>query len=117
MDETKLQIIALAWSLIGITILLGLSIFVPPEKINIIDANNNVGETVVITGDVIAASYRENVNFISIEDSSSNITIVFFEKPNFEVGKGDKIYAKGKIQIYKNELELIAQEIRCIDCG
>lgn len=117
MDETKLQIIALAWSLIGITILLGLSTFILAEKINIIDANTKIGETVTITGYVIKASYRENVNFISVEDDTDNITIVFFEKPDFEVGKGDTIYAKGKIQTYKNELELIAQQIWCINCG
>ncbi|MEK6923380.1 MAG: OB-fold nucleic acid binding domain-containing protein [Nanoarchaeota archaeon] len=117
MDETKIQIITLAWSLIGITILLGLSVFISPEKINIIDANTKIGETVTITGDVIKASYRENVNFITVKDNSANITIVFFEKPNFEVAKGYKIYAKGKIQTYKNELELIAQQIWCINCG
>ena len=117
MDETKIQIIALAWSLIGISILLGISIFVQPEEINIIDANTEIGETVIITGDVISATYRDNVNFIDIKDDSSNITIVFFEEPTSKVSKGNTISAKGKIQVYKNGLELIAQEIWCINCG
>ena len=117
MDETKIQIIALSWSLIGISILLGIGIFIPSEKINIVDANTRIGETVIITGNVIKASYRDNVNFIDIKDESANITIVFFEELNFEVGKGDKISAEGKIQAYKNELELIAQQIWCINCG
>src|SRR3989338_8621228 len=117
MDETKIQIIALAWSLIGISILLGLSIFVLPEEINIIEANTEIGETVIITGDVISATYRDNVNFIDIKDDFSNITIVFFEEPTSKVSKGNTTSAKGKIQVYKNGLELIAQEIWCINCG
>ncbi|MBS3065403.1 MAG: OB-fold nucleic acid binding domain-containing protein [DPANN group archaeon] len=117
MGKDIILVIALCWSLIGLTLLLSIGLVYTPPTINISDATNKIDENVIVIGSVVKSSYQDSVNFITIRDVTGKIQIVFFDEPNFKVSKGDIIQVEGEIQEYERKTEIIAKEIRCIDCG
>jgi len=117
MKDRKLLVISLAWSLIGIFLLMLVAIFTEPQETLIANLEENLGKTVIVNGDVTKATYKENVAFIDIKDKTGKVSVVLFEKPAYQVVSGDAISVKGKVQIYKDELEIVADEIACLACG
>ena len=113
-DNTFLKL-SLAWSLIGIFLLLLLAYFSEPQAIKISDMEQNVGKSVVIFGTVENARYG-STSFIDLSDETGNTTIILFAEPQNKTQAGETIGAKGKVQFYKNNFELIADEIRCVKC-
>lgn len=114
-DRTLLKI-ALVWSLIGIFLLIIIALFTKPAIVQVSDLEQNLGKTVVVSGVIDRAVYKEKVAFIDLEDKSGMITVVIFDKVENKVFKNNLIQVKGKVQLYKGELEIIADEIICIKC-
>ena len=117
MKDRKLLVIALAWSLIGIFLLILFALFSEPEKIQLKDLQDNLGKTVVAEGDVTKATYLDTVAFIDLSDETGDALVVLFKQPAYKVSAGDVIAVKGKVQLYQNEIELVADEIICIACA
>lgn len=115
-DKTLIKI-ALAWSLIGIVALMFVSEYTEPPTIKIIELGDHMGKTVAIQGNVTRAIYSEKVTIFEVKDRTADIKVVVFEKMNKTISKGDEIKAYGKVKIYKNELEVIADRIECLRCG
>ncbi len=113
-DNTFLKI-SLVWSLIGLFLLLLLAYFSEPQVIKISDMEQNVGKSVVIFGTVENARYG-STSFIDLSDKTGNTTVVLFAEPQNKTQTGEQIGVKGKVQFYKNNFELIADEIRCVKC-
>jgi aspartyl-tRNA synthetase len=117
MKDRKLLVIALAWSLIGIFLLILVALFSEPEKILVKDLQDNLGKTVVLEGEVTKATYLDTVTFIDLSDDTGNALIVLFKQQTYEVISGDVIAVKGKVQLYQDEIELVADEIICMTCA
>ena len=115
-DKTLIKI-ALTWSLIGIVALLFVSEFHETEKINIIELGEYIGKIVYVQGNVTKTIYSDAVTIFEIEDNTGEIKVVAFEKMNKTINENDEIRAFGKVKIYKNELEVIADKIDCVKCG
>jgi len=115
MDDRTLVKISLAWSLIGVFVLIFIASYAEPEQIEIKNLENYVGKTVLIRGEVVGMSARESASFMGISDDSGNTTAVAFEKIT-NISIGNIVAVKGKVQLYKGEPELIASEIICISC-
>ena len=113
-DNTFLKI-SLAWSLIGLFALLLLATFAEPKIIKISEMEQNVGKSVVIFGTVNSLRYG-STSFLGLSDETGNTTVVLFAEPENKTQAGERIGVKGKVQFYKNNFELIADEIRCIKC-
>ena len=114
-DKTFLKI-ALAWSIIGIFLLILIANYTAPPELNIIELGENMGKTVVVDGIVDKTTYKKEVSFIDLKDSTGKITVVLFDNPAKKVYANDEIKVKGKISEYKGELEIIADEIFCVKC-
>lgn len=115
-DKTLIKI-ALAWSLIGIAALLFISEYSEPDRIKIIELGDHTGKIVYIQGIVAKTTYAEKVTIFEVDDGTSDIKVVAFEKMNKTIDKGDEIVVYGKVDTYKNELEVIANKIDCLKCG
>ncbi len=113
-DKTLIKI-ALAWSLAGLFALILLASFSEPAEIKISEMEQNAGKTVVIFGTVENAKYGKT-SFIELSDATGNTTAVIFDNPENKTKAGDYIGIKGKIQVYKGDFEIIADEIRCVGC-
>lgn len=115
MEDKTLIKIALVWSLLGLFILLLIAAFSEPATIKIAEMEQNVGKTVIIFGNVENTKYGRT-SFIDLSDVTGNTTAVIFDNPDNKTKIGDYIGVKGKIQVYKNNFEIIADEIRCVRC-
>jgi len=115
MDDRTLIKISLAWALIGIFALIFIASYGQPEQIKISELENNIGKTVLLQGKIFSITVKGDTGFIDLSDDTGNATIVAFEKIT-NITVGNTVAAKGKVQMYKGEPELIASEIYCVKC-
>lgn len=115
MDDRTLIKISLAWSLIGIFALILIASYSVPDQIKIKDLESYVGKTVSLQGEVLKINTKGSTTFIDFKDESGVITIVAFDKVQ-NITMNNTISVTGKVQLYKNELELIASKIICVKC-
>jgi len=117
MDDKTLVRISLIWSLIGILVLIAISLFAKPPTVSISALEDYLGKEVVIEGLVGDTTYQEDFSFIELKSKYDKVTVFAFENLDKKVYKNDEIRVKGKVQTYKGELEIIANEISCIKCA
>jgi DNA/RNA endonuclease YhcR with UshA esterase domain len=90
--------------------------FAQPPQLKVSDLENNVGKIIVLDANVSSASYKSDAVFMTLKDSTGQISAVYFGNPKYEIIKGDVISVKGKVQLYKGDLEIIIQELTCLSC-
>jgi len=119
MKEKTLLKYCIILSIVGLSILFIGTNSTEAKKIDIKDIEkNNIGDFVSITGTVKSKYYNGEHMFFDLEESDKKIHVVFFkntiEKNKInpeEIRNGDIIRVTGKIDIYKNKLEVIGQNI------
>jgi DNA/RNA endonuclease YhcR with UshA esterase domain len=116
MQERTLLIVALVWSLIGLFILLVLASFSQPAQLTINQLGDKVGKVVIVNANVASVGYNKDTAFLMLNDSTGEISAVFFGNPKYEIIEGDKVAIKGKVQLYKGEIEIVVQELSCLTC-
>lgn len=75
-----------------------------------------INEKVTIQGEITYLYVSKNGHvFLKIKDESGEIKVVVFKNSGlsrvYELEKGQKISVSGKIEEYKDELEIIAKDI------
>ncbi len=116
MKENKFLIIALVWSLIGLFILLVLASFSQPPQPTISQLGDNVGKVVVLNANVTSVNYKQDTVFLTLEDLTGSIPAIYFGNPKYEIIIGDFVAVKGKVQLYKGDVEIVVQELSCLTC-
>ena len=116
MKDKALLKLAFLWSLVGIIILICIAFFTEPELVDISELEDEIGKTIIIQGKVIETNYKSKVTFFSINDGTGEVTTVMFDTPSESLEADDKVQVKGKVEYYKGELEIIADEIVCLEC-
>jgi len=116
MQEYRLLAIALIWSVAGLMILLLLAIYAEPQQLQIAGLETEIGKIVAVTAEVESVSYKEDTFFMTLSDNTGKIKTVFFGNPSSEIIRGDSVAVKGKIQLYRGNLEIVIQELRCLSC-
>ena len=117
MQERTFTVIALIWSLVGLFVLLLLASYSQPPQVKINELEGNIGKIVVLENvSVSSISYKEDTVFLKLKDSTGEISAVFFGAPKYEIIKNDNITVKGKVQLYKGDLEIVIQELACLSC-
>ena len=76
-----------------------------------------VGKIVSVSADVSSIDYKEDTVFLKLRDSSGEISAVYFGNPKYEIISGDSVAVKGKVQLYKGDLEIIIQDLACLSCS
>lgn len=117
-SDQKLTKISLFTALIGIVMIYVVTVFVGPQNMSIKDIKeSDVGKQVTLNGTVFSMSENNGNVFIDLQDSTGNITVVMFErtargqKNVYTLKNDDKIIVEGQVNVYKNELEIIANKI------
>jgi len=117
MRERTFLIIAVIWSLIGLFVLLLLASFAEPPKLNVSELESQIGKIVELDAvNVASISYKEDAVFLTLEDSTGKISAVYFGNPKYEIIENDRIAVKGKVQLYKGDLEIIIEDLACLSC-
>ena len=116
MKERTFLIIAVVWSLIGLFVLLLFANFAQPPQLSIADLEQNVGKIVSVSANVSSIDYKADTVFLKLRDSTGEISAVYFGNPKYEIISGDSIAVKGKVQLYKGDLEIVIQDLACLSC-
>lgn len=113
--DSELAKIALACTLIGMSLIYIVANFIGPAQVEISSiTRDDVGKQVSVNGTVVSSSSNQNGDlFMTLSDGRTNITVVMFSRDadNFKPRAGEKINVVGQINEYKNVLEIIAKKV------
>ncbi len=114
LGEKHLALVAMACAVAGIGILFLLEVVTVAPEISIgqID-KSHIGETVSVSGKIDWVLQKEGFVLFTIEDGEKINAIKFSptETERNALGKGTWVTVVGKVQLYRNELEIIAEEV------
>ncbi|MEM7819527.1 MAG: OB-fold nucleic acid binding domain-containing protein [Candidatus Aenigmatarchaeota archaeon] len=120
-SDNSLIKISLTITLIGLIALFLIVHFIGPKEIEIGKINKDmIGQIVLLRANVESYFSNDGHIFIDAKDSTGTIKVVMFEneaKNNplvYYIEKNNTIEIRGKIQLYKNELEIVATSIKII---
>lgn len=97
-------------SIIGLGIIHISQSFIQPDKVEIDEIDETwIGNSVSINGTISSVYSSNETVFLTVEDDSGSITVVDFDRGNYS--RGSEIEAKGYVEVYQSELEIVADEI------
>lgn len=108
--------IAVLVSIIGILAIFVVKSYSSDLDVPISEANSYLGRSIAVSGEIKKVFISpSNTGFIDLEDNTGTITIVVFSSSKldivYDLKEGNTISVVGKVQEYKDELEIIAKEI------
>ena len=107
----KLLKISFIGAIVGIILLFIISENISINKISIDRIDESyIGRSVRFSGDVTKISSSEKFSSVEVD---GKILVVLFGKA--DLAKGDKIEVIGKVDEYKNKIEVVADSIRMMD--
>ncbi len=110
MEDKTIKIISLTMALVGIIGLAVISLQSGYTPTNIYEISESmIGKKVVVNGTIRSLSIKENNLFMSLEDSGI-IKIVMFNS-DIRANAGNRAVVYGRVNVYKNELEIVAEKI------
>ena len=113
--ERDLAIVAIVCGAIGISMLFAIENAVGPRAVSIAQLDESwAGERVSVTGNVEWVLQKDNFVMITLNDGGKINAIKFnpAEQERQIAYRGNKVEVVGKVEIYKQELEIVAGEIK-----
>ncbi len=109
--------LSLIVAIIGIVMIFAVSVFIEPEQVPIGSIEfSDSGRHVIINGTISEMSVSGGHIFLTVEDSTGSILVVMFERDAnqdvYNMKAGNNVVIEGQINVYKNELEIIARDIK-----
>lgn len=113
MKQEKIALIALLASISGILLLLAIAQTIEPKEMKIQEITiKEEGLQVKINARVEEFNQRQGIAFMQLYDGTGKIKAIAFKAEKFpELKKGMLADFEGKIQIYKEELELVVEKV------
>ena len=114
MHGKDLTRVALICSIIGIVALFFVVQFIEPQKIEVKNAENYVGQTVILTGRITEARVNSTA-FLKLEQNGYEITSVIFPRElrsiNLTSIRNKTVSVEGKLSVYKGDMEIIVKSL------
>ena len=113
MKQEKIALIALLASIAGILLLLAIAQTIEPKEMKIKEiAIKDEGIYAKVNARIEEFSQRQGIAFMQLYDGTGKIKAIAFKAEKFpELEKGMLAGFEGKIQIYKEELELVVEKV------
>jgi len=106
----KLFKISLAFSILGILLLLFLSNILEPKQINIGEIDNSrLNKKVKVSGEIFKIQDKQDFKILSIKDSTGKIDVLYNCGDNLK--QSLNITIVGKVQEYREYLQISADKI------
>lgn len=101
-------------SVLGLSLMYASSLYIEPPKVDIgsIDSSWN-GRPVTVEGEIQRYINASGNAFIDLGDTTGNIAVLKFEDAP-ELSKGERIAVEGNVELYRGEIEIIADKIEKI---
>lgn len=113
-SDQKLGKMSLLIAVVGIIMIYASTILIGSAEMKIGNiTGQDVGKNILVNGTVVSYNVNNGNIFIKLSDNTGNITVVMFERTarNQELNNGDIILVEGQVNVYKSELEIIANSI------
>jgi exonuclease VII large subunit len=117
-SDSQIKKISFAIAIIGIIGVVVASNFTGPETIELKDLDDDkIGHIIEVSGMIASFSTSDGHIFIDLTDGQNKIPVVMFErtargqKEVYSLVKGMNVTVKGKVLLYKNEIEIQADTI------
>jgi len=112
--EKQIATVAIICSMLGLAALFFLNTFIGPMPVNLQEIDHAlIGETISTHGKVVWVLQRDNFLLFTLENGTKLKAIKFsptiLEKTIVKPGTIVKV--SGKVELYKNEIEIVAGEI------
>lgn len=117
-SDKRLIYLSLAVSVAGLISLAALTITIEPKRVKISEiTSETIGQETVAEGLIGSYFAKDGHVFITLEDKASIKVVMFLREAEkqpwvYDLRKGDAIEVTGRVQLYKNELEIVASSIR-----
>lgn len=103
--------ISLVMAVIGLSMMYASSLYIQIEEVNVSEIERSwQGKNVIVQGEAVNVTESEGHLFFDLKDEESSILIVDFDSIK-EVSEGEKVEVTGKVEIYRGEIEIIAEQI------
>jgi hypothetical protein len=110
----KLKHLSLSFSVFGVLSLYLLSMLSQPSEISIAELPKYEGKLVTVEG-LVTSYYITKYGSQLITIKENNATTTLFLEESTEVEYGDKIRATGEVQKFKDDWEIIVENVRDIE--
>ena len=115
LSERMLAAVCMLCAVCGIAVLLYANTALAPPKTGIAEiGRSRVGDRVSVSGRIDWVLKQEGFSLFTLDDGKKIKVVRFSPSPeeNGLLEKGAMTTVFGKVQLYKNELEIVAEEIR-----
>ena len=112
MKDKKLIRLTLILSILGLVSLSIIADYSEPKSIKIISAEENIDRTVIISGKINNFISKPTVTLFNLVDNTGKIKAVSFQDISW-VKKCSEAEVTGDIALYKGQLEIIVDSIKC----
>ena len=100
-------------AILGITLLIIISdkISIPQSSISSI-TKTDVNKYIKINGIVKNIIKKGSIIILDLEDKTAKIRVVLFKSENIGIEKGSFIEVEGKVSLYEDQLQILAETIK-----
>ncbi len=119
-SDKKLTYFSLAISIIGFLAMVSITLGIEPRQVAVSEiTSETIGQEIITQGMIGSYFTNEGNVFIELKNRTSMKIVMFSREAGkqpwvYDLRKGDLIAVQGKVQVYKNELEIIANKISAI---
>tara|TARA_Y100000310_G_scaffold343563_2_gene451818 strand:+ start:469 stop:816 length:348 start_codon:yes stop_codon:yes gene_type:complete len=112
MDDKKVSIISLIFSLLGVLIILYLSENTLPPFYQISEIDESLlDQTIFTTGEISLIKETNGLFIFILKGNNSKILVIATKEQELQLDKNKKVNLIGKVLKYRGELEIKAEEI------
>ena len=117
MDDKKLTKLSLILSLVGLILIYYITTVIEVKAFAISDIDKSmIDRDVKVSGEIANVIKTDKVLILLVKDESSSISVVSFDPEEIpKIKEGQFIEVTGKVALYKNKLEIIADSINTND--
>ncbi|MBI2233374.1 MAG: OB-fold nucleic acid binding domain-containing protein [Candidatus Aenigmarchaeota archaeon] len=119
-SDKKLIYISLIISMVGFLSMVAITMAIEPRYVSVSQITSEMTGQEITTRGIIDSYFTNEGNvFITLKNRTSVKVVMFSREAGkqpwvYDLRKGDSIAVEGKVQIYKNELEIVADKITAI---
>lgn len=122
MSDSQIKKISLTVVVAGLLLIFIAAALAGPRVMNIAAiTDEDVGRQISVNGSILSYNTKDGHVFLTVTDGTGNIIVVMFERtargaPDvYQLKRHDNVTVSGQVNIYKSELEIIANSITRVE--
>ena len=114
-SDRQLMRLSLIIAIVGVAALFLLTVFIEPRQTDIADINESmIGQNIMVNC-IVESVYVNNAVFLVVSDGEKITAVAldrFAKEKAMQLKAGDKVIVRGKVELYKGELEILISDVK-----